>query len=301
MNVASKLIAFAVVLGVAFGTAALAGAQLGPTSQPARASSCGSAGENAGSAHAGMAMAEMASMYAGAGQTATGLAVSDGSYTLAPEVTSLHPGAPARFAFRILDAHGAVVRAGYQLDSERLLHLIVVRRDLRDYQHLHPTRDASGTWSTPLTLTDPGVYRVYTDFKVACQRHVLAADVFVPGNFVPQPLPAPARSAQADGYEVALASASGSSGAEGQLTFRVTRNGRPVAGLEPYLGARGHLVALRQGDLAYLHVHPLDTHSQAGEIVFHAVFPSAGGYRLFLQFQTAGQVHTAAYTLEVSR
>jgi len=289
MNVPSKLIAFAVVLGVAFGAAALAGAQLGPTSPPAPVSSCGSAGESAGGA------------LAGPGQAASGLAVSDGSYTLQPEVSSLHPGVPARFAFRLLDAHGDALRTGYQLDSQRLLHLIVVRRDLRDYQHLHPTHDASGNWSTPLTLTEPGVYRVYTDFQIACQRHVLAADVFVPGDFVPQPLPAPAPSAQADGYQVALASASVSSAAESQLTFQVTRDGRPVTALEPYLGARGHLVALRQGDLAYLHVHPMDTHAQTGQIVFHAVFPSPGAYRLFLQFKTAGQVHTAAYTLEVSR
>ena len=26
--------------------------------------------------------------------------------------------------------------------------------------------------------------------------------------------------------------------------------------MEPYLGAKGHLVALREGDLAYLHIHP---------------------------------------------
>ncbi|MGI8414071.1 MAG: hypothetical protein ACR2QA_16585 [Solirubrobacteraceae bacterium] len=301
MNVASKLLAFAVLLWVAFGAAALAGAQLGPTSQPARARSCGSAGGGAGSAHQGMAMPGMASMHAGAGGAASGLAVSDGSYTLHPEVTTPHPGVLARFAFRLIAGHGAVVRTDYQLDSRRLLHLIVVRRDLRDYHHLHPTRDASGTWSTPLTLTEPRVYRVYADFQVACQRHVLAADLYVPGEFAPQPLPAPARSAQADGYQVALQSASGSGGAENQLSFRVSRDGRPVTGLEPYLGARGHLVALRQGDLAYLHVHPMDIHAQAGQIVFHAVFPSPGAYRLFLQFQTAGQVHTAAHTLEVSR
>lgn len=106
MSVPSKLIAFAVVLGVAFGAAALAGAQLGPTSPPAPVSSCGSAGESAGGA------------LAGPGQAASGLAVSDGSYTLQPEVVSLHPGVPARFAFRLLDAHGDALRTGYQLDSQ---------------------------------------------------------------------------------------------------------------------------------------------------------------------------------------
>ena len=59
--------------------------------------------------------------------------------------------------------------------------------------------------------------------------------------------------------------------------------------------AKGHLVALRQGDLAYLHVHP-----DANSLRFMAVFPTAGTYRLFLQFKVHGGVHTAAFTQEVS-
>jgi hypothetical protein len=34
---------------------------------------------------------------------------------------------------------------------------------------------------------------------------------------------------------------------------------------------------------------------------FMATFPTAGGYRLFLQLKTGGRVHTAAFTQEVSR
>ncbi|MEK8109242.1 hypothetical protein NKG94_40115 [Micromonospora sp. M12] len=36
------------------------------------------------------------------------------------------------------------------------MHLIVVRRDLTGYQHLHPTMAKDGTWSVPLTLAQPG-------------------------------------------------------------------------------------------------------------------------------------------------
>ena len=84
-------------------------------------------------------------------------------------------------------------------------------------------------------------------------------------------------------------------GAESELAFAVTRHGTPVA-IQDYLGAKGHLVALRQGDLAFLHVHP-----DANSLKFMATFPTAGTYRLFLQFRVAGRVHTAAFTLEVSR
>jgi hypothetical protein len=80
-----------------------------------------------------------------------------------------------------------------------------------------------------------------------------------------------------------------------KLTFTVTRAGRPVTDLQPYLEARGHLVALRAGDLAYLHVHPMESRER-GRIAFAAHYPSAGRYRLFLQFKAAGRVHTAALT-----
>ena len=69
--------------------------------------------------------------------------------------------------------------------------------------------------------------------------------------------------------------------------------------LEPYLGALGHLVALREGDLAFLHVHPEAEEGSGPRVAFRAVFPSAGRYRLFLQFAHANGVHTAAFTVEV--
>jgi hypothetical protein len=96
---------------------------------------------------------------------------------------------------------------------------------------------------------------------------------------------------------VAVAGA-GRAGQERELSFTVTRGGKPV-GVEPYLGADGHLVVLRQGDLAYLHAHPIEEEGGGGPIRFMVEYPSAGRYRLFLQFQHEGRVHTAEFTQEV--
>jgi hypothetical protein len=111
-------------------------------------------------------------------------------------------------------------------------------------------------------------------------------------------LPAAAAGAISDGgYEVQLASAASHPGEEAELRFTITRNGEPVQ-TEPYLGAGGHLVALREGDLAFLHVHPTNE-AGTSEIGFAARFPTAGRYRLFLQFQHDGAVQTVAFTQEV--
>jgi len=84
-----------------------------------------------------------------------------------------------------------------------------------------------------------------------------------------------------------------------------TSRGTPtssVRDLQPYLGAYGHLVALRSGDLAYLHVHPGgepgDGKTRPGpDISFTATAPSEGAYRLFLDFKHEGKVRTAAFTV----
>ena len=75
--------------------------------------------------------------------------------------------------------------------------------------------------------------------------------------------------------------------------FRVRRGGQPVTRFDEYVGRRGHLVALHEGDLAYTHVHPV-AGAPAGEIGFDAELAAAGQYRLFLQFKTGGVVHTVA-------
>jgi hypothetical protein len=234
-----------------------------------------------------------------AGRDVGGLAVAAEGYRLVPTRSRLAVGRPDRLAFRILGPDGGPVT---DVDPEQggvPLHLIVVGRDLGSFQHLHPTVAADGTWSTPITVSQPGVHRAFVDFTVDGEAHTLGVDLVVPGRFRPRPLPAPAAVSSVAGHQVALATAHVSAGHRAELAYRITEDGRPAAGLEPYLGARGHLVVLREGDLAYLHVHPEDGRLGAGEVAFTASFPSPGRYRLFLQFQREGRVHTVAHTMEV--
>ena len=178
------------------------------------------------------------------------------------------------------------------------MHVIVVRRDGQGFQHVHPSLGEDGTWRVRLTLPDAGAYRVFADFKHDDEAQTLAADVAVDGEAEYQPLPAPATTADAgDGYEVRLDAGALRAEREAELRFTVSRGGETIR-TEPYLGAGGHLVALREGDLAYLHVHP-EEHGDA--VSFMTEFPSEGRYRLYLQFKDGGRVRTAAFTQEVAR
>ena len=225
-----------------------------------------------------------------------GLAVSAAGYTLQVSPKTFEAGQEEAFRLRILDRGGYAVRDFDEQHGERM-HLMLVRRDLAHYQHLHPSLDTDGAWSVPLVLPEPGVYRAFADFSVGGESLTLGADLHVPGEMQLVPLPDPTSLAHVDSYEVELDAGSLTAGAASSLTFRIAQEGRDVENLEPYLGALGHLVALREGDLAFLHVHP--TGGAPAQVMFHAVFPSMGLYKLFLQFAHDGRVRTVGFTTEI--
>lgn len=239
-----------------------------------------------------------------------GLGVSEGEYSLRLAPTFLERSEDRELDFSITDTHGEAVSDFDEL-HERRMHLIVVRRDGTGFRHLHPDMDEAGTWTVPIEFAEAGVYRAFADFSVAGEQYTLASDLFVSGgNFEAQPFPAPAVLDSTGGYEVRLRGDELRAAESSLLTFAVTRNGEEVDDLDPYLGAKGHLVALREGDLAFLHVHPEELedghggHSEAGtanEIAFAASFPTAGHYRLYLQFKHEGAVRTAEFTVSVPR
>lgn len=133
------------------------------------------------------------------------------------------------------------------------------------------------------------------------QRYALGVVLTAAGSATSARLPPPRSIATADGYTVGLTHGALKVSTESQLTFTVRRAGRPVTALEPYLGAYGHLVALRNPDLAYSHVHPTAHDGSRATITFAADFATAATYRLFMQFRAGGRVHTASYTLSVTR
>jgi hypothetical protein len=293
MNTAAKLSAYGAALALLTAGAYAAGSAVGPLA-PAPAVA-------AGADHAGMPGAEDAGhgdthsgAVAEAADQPAGLASSRGGLTLTPTDPTLATGTDD-FTFRITGPDGAAVTAFDEAHTKRM-HLVVVRRDTSAFQHVHPVMDADGTWRVPLAVPAAGSYRAFADFVPAGgEPTTLGVDLSAAGEYHPVEHPT-SRTAAVDGYEVRL-DGELTPGRVSPLALTVTRDGRPVTDLEPYLGAFGHLVALRQGDLAYLHVHPESTATAGPEIRFAAEVPSAGGYRLFLDFRHAGAVHTAEFTV----
>ncbi|MCP2163932.1 hypothetical protein [Goodfellowiella coeruleoviolacea] len=301
MNTAAKLSAYGAALALVAAGAWAAGTAVGPL--PGASASSGHTGTTGGE-DTGHGDAHSGTVAEGARTDLPGgLASSRGGYTLTPTSTTLSTGTDQPFSFRVLGQDGAPV-TGFEVEHDKRMHLIVVRRDTAGFQHVHPDMAADGTWSVPLTLTEAGTYRVFADFTpTGGSATTLGTDIFVAGQFTPRSYPS-SRVAEVDGYQVRL-TGDLVAGTASPLRLSVTRDGQPVTDLQPYLAAYGHLVALRLGDLAYLHVHPDgapgDGRTPAGpDVDFVAEVPTAGGYRLFLDFQHAGAVHTAEFTVDAT-
>jgi hypothetical protein len=275
----AKLAAYGVLLVGLLGGGAAVGAAFGPEpdDEPSRDEQ------------------EAAATPVAAGPAAEGLSATQDGYHLALETTSVPAGTTAALQFVVSDPDGDVLTS-YDVEHEKELHLIVVGRDLRTFAHVHPERDEHGTWRVDVPAMPAGPYRVYADFVPAGGEGItLAADLGVAGDYEPQQAPAPSTAATVDGYDVTF-EGDLVAGQESELTVTVSRDGEPVIDLDPYLGALGHLVAIRDGDLAYLHVHPLDElEGPGGPAVRFAVdVPTTGTYGLFFDFSHGGEVRTAA-------
>jgi uncharacterized low-complexity protein len=311
VNAPAKLGAYVLGLAVVFGGALGVGRAVGPTESSAEmdnhpavvlakklAEGRGDEGQGGGG-HSDGGHGAGGHGTAGAEQTKSdtpgGLQVSQDGYTLNLLTTPV-TGGPMDFRFTVTGPDGRPV-TGYKVEHDKKMHFIVVSRDLTSFQHVHPEMAPDGTWVVKLGLPEPGAYRAFADFVPDNgDKLTLGADLQAAGDYRPEPLPRANRTATVDDYTVNLAG-SLVPGQSSKLTLTVSKGGEPVTDLQPYLGAYGHLVALRAGDLAYLHVHPEESEQAGPEITFYAEVPSSGDYRLFLDFQHGDKVRTASFTV----
>jgi hypothetical protein len=232
-----------------------------------------------------------------------GLGDAAAGFRFAVSAPSLPAGQSGSLRFQILGVDGKPMTV-FEPDQTKLMHFYLIRSDLTGFQHIHPEMAADGTWTAPVAPLQPGSYRAYASFITKDSSGkavplVLSDQVTVPGTAGTQPLPAASTTTQVDGYTLTVSSAA-NSGVAATLTVTVSKDGKPVTDLQPYLDTYAHLTAFHDGDLAFAHLHPEGAVSGdhgGPTLSFYAELPKAGNWRLFLQFQTAGALHTAAITL----
>lgn len=234
-----------------------------------------------------------------------GLASAKDGYRLGSPNATLAAGERTAYRFTVTGPDAKPVTA-FALDQTKRMHFYAIRTDLTGFQHLHPTMAADGTWTADLSALAPGSWRMFASFTPdggagKGTAFVLSRAVTVPGTEKRTPVPAAAARARVDGYTVTV-QGEPMAGMSHPLTVTVTKDGRPITTLQPYLDTYAHLTAFHEGDTAFAHLHPttrVDGDHGGPKLAFDAELPTAGNWRLFLQFRAGGELHTAALTLKV--
>jgi Cu+-exporting ATPase len=171
---------------------------------------------------------------------------------------------------------------------EAPMHLIVVSRDLRRFQHVHPAPAAMpGALAVDLTLAEPGEYLLFAEFTPRGSTGGASPTVLLRDRItaaIPAPETGPAGAGGGDattttarleedrapkvvgGVRVALTGAGSiRAGQETVLTFRLEdpRTGEPLRDLRPYLGEPAHVVIIDAAGQDFTHTHGEVPHGDA--------------------------------------
>ncbi len=215
------------------------------------------------------------------------------------EPRAIRPGMDVELQFRILDPEsGAVVRQFREV-HEKLFHLFLLSEDLEFFVHDHPILDRDGVFRLRAKLPKGGVYRLLCDVYPADGTPQLLPKTLLvagkrsrPGRLIPDLAPK-----MTANMEVRL-----ETDPPRPLAARKTRllfHLLPSELLQPYLGAWGHLLAASEDTIDLLHSHPFLADG-GPRVQFDLIFPRAVPYRIWVQFQRAGVVNTAVFTLPVA-
>ncbi len=251
------------------------------------------------------------------------------------EPASIEAGKETTLVFTVKDKQGGMVK-DLPLVHEKPMHLLVVSRDLAEFYHVHPEPQTDGSYRVSHTFPNGGAYRLYADFTPKDSKQVVEQiDVKVSGTERAKVALVPDQKFEkaVSGLKVVMKPQGEiKAGNELMLEFAAfdEKTNKPPTDLQNYLGELAHFVIISEDMKDFVHAHPMskDEHevakkpetkngdhnadghkhgdekadtkkASASEVAAHTAFPRAGLYKVWAQFQRAGQVITVPFTVNV--
>lgn len=282
-------------------------------------SACGSstgstaaADSTSGSATPGMTMngVNMAGMNMGA-MDGDGMSATVDGYSLVKVSAPAKAGKAGTLTF-VINGPTGQPQTDFTLTQTKLLHLYLVRQDLTGFQHIHPTLDMkTGLWTVPVTIAKPGPYHMVAEFEALkadgnFDDRILGSNFQVGGGpYTPTPYAPDFGKGSVGDYQVTMDPNAKLNGPD--MHLKITKNGTDVKDIQPYLDSFAHITGFRTGDLKAVHIHPNefpkknDPNALGGpKLTLASLFAAPGKYRMFIEFQTAGQVNMVPVDVDVS-
>lgn len=212
------------------------------------------------------------------------------------------PGEQVKIELFFYDAAGKPVEQ-FDVNHEKQMHLIIVSNDLSEFNHIHPENKGGGKFEVETAFASGTTYKLFADFIPTGGSQMTATSrVKVTGTKAEQPLEQDAvLTKTVDGLAVSLTVSTFKAGEEAVLTFTFSdaETKEPIADLQPYLGAIGHVVILNEDLNRYLHVHPADDNGSGPTANFMTSFSEPGQYKIWGQFQRADKTVIIPFTVAI--
>lgn len=219
---------------------------------------------------------------------------------------TLTPNQSVNLVIDIQDATGKPVNK-FDIFQEKIMHLIVVKDDLKSFAHLHPEYKENGRFQVTANFPESGNYTLFSDYKPAGKKeNVSLMNMTIPGSVSsPRDLEKFTKTKTLTDTKVNLniSEKNLQAGKEISLNFDLKDNkNQPIQDLQPYLGEKGHLVIIKSSSPLtksdYIHAHALKN-TPDGKIEFQTKFPQSGTYKMWLQFNRNGNIKTADFWVKV--
>ena len=228
----------------------------------------------------------------------------------------------AALTIKLKNPEGEAVK-DLQIAHEKIMHLLVISKDLNEFYHLHPDAQPDGSLMVKHKFPSGGDYKLFADFTPAnAEQTVASVDLKVAGKERK-----PERtvidtffSKTLENLSVVLDAGKGlRAGEESMLTYKLTdaKTNKPVTNLQKYLGEDAHFVIVSDDLKEFVHAHPMKVEPVASptpaakrskddiqvkpstDIMAHVVFPVAGTYKIWAQFQRADKIITVPFIVSV--
>lgn len=234
---------------------------------------------------------------------------------------NVNPGQPVVLKFMPKNAADNSMLKNLQIVHEMPMHLLMVSNDLSWFAHEHPEAKPDGSYELAYKFPRADHYLFYSDVtpQGASHNQVFKLAKTVGSASESKPNLVPNANFKAEGYEYKLATAPASmvAGKSATVTVSVSKGGKPVTNIENFLGALGHMVIISEDKEEFLHAHPEDGSHASGDksathkavtapmakgpdVSFMTLFPKAGKYKVWAQFNIDGKVRTAEFVVTVS-
>ncbi|MBZ5596596.1 MAG: hypothetical protein LAP39_30515 [Acidobacteriia bacterium] len=195
----------------------------------------------------------------------------------------------------------------FQIIHEKPVHLFIVSEDLEYFSHEHPGLGPDGAFRLDTRLPKPGNYKLLADFFPEGGTPQLISDLVTTAGYqrsIAQAITQPAadlapKHGENLNVELTVDPEQPLAGKKTMLFFKL----KPAEGVEPYLGAWGHMLAASNDLVDMIHTHPIyvtDPSPAEKQIQFNLFFPREAIYRVWVQFERQGKVNTVAFTIPVS-